>query len=87
MYRSKHISSTGTGIVAQPGGAELGTVNINTGAASAVLTLYNGTSGSGTVVAVVDASTKSSHAFVVLCENGIYYDLAGGNADVTIGFQ
>lgn len=79
-----HLSATGTGTIS---GADtvLWTVNINTGASSAVLTLRNGTVG-GSIIAVIDATTKSSHAFGTLHKTGIYYDLSGGNADVTIGY-
>lgn len=83
-YRHKHISSTGTYVIAA-GDAELSTVNINTGAGSATLTVYNSAAGSGDVVAVIDATTKSSHGFIVACPLGITAVLAGGNADVTIG--
>lgn len=87
MYRSLNITSITTGLVSGAG-AELGTVNINTGAGSAVLTLYNALSADAAKkIATIDASTKSSHAFVIYCENGLFYALSGGNADVTIGFQ
>lgn len=87
VLRSKHLSATGTGILAPAGGdAELWTVNINTGAASATLKIYDGTSATGTLVAQIDATTKSSHCYGIFCRGGIYYDLSGGNADVTIGF-
>lgn len=87
MYRSLNITSIASGLVSGPG-SELGTVNINTGAGSAVLTLYNALSADANKkIATIDASTKSSHAFVVYCEIGLFYALSGGNADVTIGFQ
>lgn len=84
MYRHQHISSVGTYVIARSS-SELGTVNVNTGAGSAILTIYNSAAGSGDIVAVIDATTKSSHAFVVYCAAGITAVLAGGNADVTIG--
>lgn len=87
MLRYKRIAATGTGIIAnQNSNTELWSVNVNTGAASAVFKIYDGTSASGTLVATIDASTKSSHAYGVICNGGVYYDLSGGNADVTVGF-
>jgi len=65
----------------------LGTVNCNTAAASAVLTIYNGTSASGTVVAVIDCSRVGSHWYGVRLPAGLYYALSGGNADVTLGIS
>lgn len=69
------------------GGAGSGTilnaVNVNTGAASAVLTLRLQNS-SGAIIAVIDASAKGSYYFNALCPNGVYCALTGGNADVTI---
>lgn len=62
------------------------TVNVNTGAANATLTVHDGTSASGVVVAIIDASTKSSHFYGFECKNGIFCVLAVGNADVTVGY-
>jgi hypothetical protein len=61
-------------------------VNVNTGAANAILTIYDGQSTSGPVVAELDATTKSSHGYDFYCEGGIHVVLASGNADVTIGY-
>lgn len=74
-------------MAAANGAAILWTVNVNTGAPSATFTVYDGTSASGDVVAIIDASTKSSHAYMRLCHQGIFCVLAGGNADVTVGYQ
>lgn len=61
------------------------TVNVGTGAASAVLTIKHGSS-SGTTVAVIDASAKGSYTFNIKLSNGVYASLAGGNADCTIAY-
>jgi hypothetical protein len=85
--RYVRIASVSSATVAPSGGgAEVWTVNVNTGAASAILKIYDGTSASGTLVATIDASSKSSHCFGVLCPNGIFWDLSGGTADCTIGY-
>lgn len=86
MFRYKRIAAIGNLPVAPANGSSvLWTVNVNTGAVSAVLTIYDGTSASGTVVAVIDAASKGSWTYGVLCDDGIFAVLSGGNADVTIG--
>jgi hypothetical protein len=84
-FQSYRLNAVGNAIVTS-GSSILGTVNVNTGGASAVLTIYDGTSASGIVKAVIDASTKSSHGYLILCSNGIYIALSGNDADVTIGY-
>lgn len=75
-------------VVAEAGGsAILWTVNVNTGAPSATVTVYDGEDANGNIVAIIDATTKSSHAYMRKCNAGIYVVLAGGNADVTVGYQ
>ena len=85
MFQFKRFSTVASGRVSGPG--TLWTVNVNTGATSAVLTIYNSDAASGTPVAVIDASSPSSRAYGVYCSNGIFVDLSGGNADVTIGYS
>lgn len=69
------------------GDAQLWTVNVNTAAAGAVLTIYDGTSTSGAKVATIDASKNGSYCYGVVCKNGIFLDLAVGTADCTIGYR
>lgn len=85
-WKFRHIAAQGTVPVTE-GRAALMTVNVNTGATSAVLTIYNGTAIAANKVAVIDASTASSKGFGVQCEAGILAVLAGGDADVTIGYR
>ena len=86
MFQAKRISTATTMLVAPAnGGSTLWTVNVNTGAAGAVLTIYRGTDATGTVIAVIDASTKSSHTYGVLCDEGIFVEQTVGAADITIG--
>lgn len=86
MLYYKTIRATGNLPVAPAGGAaELWTVNVNAGAAAATLSIYDGIDATGTKIATVDATTKSSQTFGVRCPNGIFAVLAGGNADCTIG--
>lgn len=83
--QAKTIVAAGNLAIAT-GVATLGTVNINTGATSAVLVIYDNTSGAGTKLATIDASSKSSHVFGIRSQTGLYAVLSGGNADVTIGW-
>lgn len=68
------------------GNTLLGTVNVGTGAATAVLKLYDGVDATGTLVSSIDASAKGSYAFFVRCPKGLFVDLSGGTADCTIGY-
>lgn len=61
-------------------------VNINKGTATAVVTVYDGQSTAGAVVAVIDAATKSLHDFNVRCKNGIFVDQTVAAADVTVSY-
>ena len=70
------------------GDAVLAYVNVNTAAASAVLTIYDGQSTTGTKVAAIDCSSSTGRQFtyMIRCPNGIYAVLTGGNADVTVTY-
>jgi hypothetical protein len=83
--RESRIASVSNKVVTS-GSAVLWTVNVNTGIASGVLKIYNGTSLSGTLIAVIDATSKSSHCYGILCNQGIFIDLSGGAADCTVGY-
>lgn len=89
MIRAKHVAAISSGQVV--GGVNawptLWSVNVNTAAGSAVLKIYNGTSAAGELIASIDASGKGSYVYGVGLKDGIFYDLSGGNADVTIGFE
>jgi len=85
--RYSAITATGNLAVAGVNGdAELWSVNINTGAASAVLKIYNNTSAvAADLIATIDASSPGSLWYGIYCPKGIFAVLSGGNADVTIG--
>ena len=87
FWRYATITAAGDKKIAAAGGMPaLWTVNVNTAAASAVLTIYDGTSTTGSKVATVDASQIASKGYGISCPNGIYINMSGGNADVTIGY-
>lgn len=85
MYVSKRIAAAGNLSVAGAG-AELGIINVNSSATSAVLTVYDNTAGSGEVIAIIDASVEGCYAYGRRCVVGIYAVLSGGNADCTISY-
>lgn len=85
----KHIAalSTGASIKATPG--TLHTITINTkGATSNLLTVYDGTSTAGTVIAAVDTTvTYGTLTFDVDFTVGLFYVLAAGTAaDITVAY-
>jgi hypothetical protein len=88
--RHVNVAATGSAKVAEAnGGAIFWNVNINKTAASAVLKVYNNTSAvAADLVCTIDcATTIGSLWYAIYCPKGIFYDLSGGNADVTIGFS
>src|SRR5439155_22561676 len=81
-----HFTTAGnSGTVGSTGsGAVLRAVNVNTGAASAVLTIRDG-SATGPIIAVIDATAKGCYQYEdIVVGNGVYATLTGGNADVTV---
>lgn len=82
-----HISTNATTAVKATGGF-LHSVTINTRGATSTATIYDSTTGSGTVVAVLD-TTLSTTAFLydVACPTGITVVTAGSSAaDLTVGY-
>lgn len=68
------------------GGSILHNIVVNKGVASAVVTVYDGTSTNGTKVATIDASVTALGTlnYDVLCPKGVYVVMTGGNADITV---
>lgn len=64
----------------------LGSVVLNTHAASAVLTLYNNGAGSGDIIAIIDCATagRAPLRYDIGLASGLTAVMSGGNADVTI---
>jgi hypothetical protein len=87
-FQSARLTSA-TGLLVAPAGgsAILHTVNVNTGATSARLDIYDGVSTAGNLKASIDATSKSSHYFGFVCPNGIYANQVGGTADISIGYS
>lgn len=90
FVRSAHLSATGhLGPFGGTGaGAKLKSVVVGTGAASGVVTVYDGQDNTGTVVAVIDATAfRYANFHGTWCKNGLYVVLSGGNADVTVNYE
>lgn len=85
--RWQHLGATGTITVSADGAyAQLVSVNVGTGAASAVLTVSNRAS-PAVVVAVIDCSAKGSYWYGgARLQGGLSAVLTGGNADVTVSY-
>lgn len=65
--------------------AQLWGITINTGAASAVVTVYNGTATTDPVVAtVVGTAAFTANYWGARFPNGLFVKLTGGAADVTV---
>jgi hypothetical protein len=84
--RAYNIAATGTLTVGGVDSAcRLYSINVNTGAASAVATVYDGTAATGRKIATIDASAAKSLIFGgSVCKDGVTLVLSGGNADITV---
>ncbi len=80
-----HMAAQATKVI-HSRAAYLYAVTINTHAASAVLTLYNNTAGSGDVIAIINGATAGPVTLKYECitPQGLTAVLSGGDADVTI---
>jgi hypothetical protein len=73
---------TASSVVAETGGGILHTLTVNKGAASATVTLYDGTSTGGAVIAVIDASAAQTFTYDAVLRSGLYIGVSG-SIDVT----
>jgi len=71
-----------------PAPANIVAVDVGTAAATAIVTVYNGTATTDPVVAVIDASVNGTHHFDgARCPKGLFVKLTTANAKVSvIGF-
>jgi hypothetical protein len=85
---SKHFHfTTANDEAGADGPATLCGINVNAGAASAVVTVYNNTSAAAPTVAVIDASVEGSYDFHYLRLSNLWVKLTAGNADVTVLYE
>lgn len=83
-------ASTGASSTFQSGTdhTKLVAINIGTGAASAVVTVYDGVDNTGAVVATIDASSKGSFWFGgIRLHLGLFVAQTGGAGKVTICYE
>jgi hypothetical protein len=84
--RAQNIAATGTlAVGGSNSSTRLWSIVVNTGAVSAVATVYDGTAATGRKIATIDATaSKSLNYGGALCKDGVTLVLSGGNADVTV---
>ena len=83
MWLARNITTqTTTGVFTGP--CELMLVVVNTGATSAVATVYDSISGAGTKIATIDSSATNNFFYGTVCRQGLTVVTSGGNADWTI---
>ena len=86
--RPVNLIAPGTTVIAQGGGGELWSVNVNTAAAGGILKIYNDvTAVTPNLVATIDCSAIGSFWYGVYCQRGITAVLSGASPDVTIGVR
>lgn len=87
-FNYAHINANGTTTI-KSGPGMLGALSINTkGASSNTITIYDSTTGSGTVIAVIDSTSQVfTFPFEVNFANGLTVVVASGTApDITISW-
>lgn len=77
--------ATANDTVSWPAGARLHGITVGTAAASAVVTVYDGTSTAGQVLALIDAAAVKDLCFYgARFPAGLFVKLTAGNAKVTV---
>lgn len=80
--------TSGTLALGGPGVAVLlNDVIVGTGAASAVCTVYKGTSASGTKIATIDATAANMFEIDTTVLGGVFVTVTGGAAKCSISFD
>lgn len=85
-YRAKNITTQTTTAVAN-GPTTLGVVNVNTGAAGAILKLYDAANAATTIIATIDASAACTRVYACYLKNGLTAVTSVGNADITLTYE
>ena len=89
-HKYLHMNTNSTKVIANDGnGGILCRVTINkAGASSNTLSIYNGLSSSGDLIAVIDTTIVGNKEYDVACDAGICAIMATGTAaDVTISYD
>lgn len=80
----KYLDTANETATVDNGPVRLHFIIVGTGAASAVVTVYNGEDTNGDVVAVINGAAIDNVDFGGLLLSGLHVVLTGGNAKVTI---
>jgi hypothetical protein len=89
VWNYRNISTLST-VTLNGGPCDLIAIVVNTAAASAVVTVYDGVGAGTTVmrqVAAIDASATGNFFYGNRCQNGLTVTLSGGTANVTAVFD
>jgi len=84
-----HISGSGTTVVVSQAGARLRRISVNTPIASATITVYDNTAGSGTVAALITLPSTVSNPFGLdmwdmTMNTGLTLVVVGVGIDITV---
>lgn len=83
MWRYRNIT-TQTTVFVSPAPVDLIAVIVNTGVASAIATIYDGTNASAPTIGAIDASATGNFFYNCACLNGLTVVTSGGSANVTV---
>lgn len=82
-YQYAHLTASA---LVKTGRGSLQTLVIGTGAADATVTLYDGTTGAGTVIGIVDTANTTGLWFGVQFNTGLYIEISGV-VDITVTYS
>jgi len=89
VWNYRNLAATST-VILNGGPCDLIAVVVNTAAASAVVSVFDGVGLTTTgmrPVATIDASATGNFFYGNRCQNGLTVTLSGGNANVTVVFD
>lgn len=87
VCRYIHLNTNGTTLI-KTGAGVLHTLTVNTVGATDTVTIYDGTSASGTVIAKTDSALETTFIFDVAFYTGLTVVLAGTTpADITVSYN
>jgi hypothetical protein len=86
-FTSGYMATANDTVTTNGQGATLHTINVGTQLATAVVTVYHGTTTSDPVVATIDASTANTFIFDLYLPKGLFVKLTTANAKVTVTYD
>lgn len=84
--RAQNIAAAGTLTIGGPNSStRLWSIIVNTGVATSILTVYDGTAATGRKIATIDCSASKSLNFGgAICKDGVTAVMSVANSDVTV---